>query len=122
MPGVAIGDERNMISTTATVSRIAPGLITACLIFGSALALAADAPKPKAGDVKKMEAALPDKAPATPAHPHKVLVYGNANKFVHSSIPLGQETIAKLGEKTGAYIGTVSNDPAEFDADRLKNY
>ena len=69
-----------------------------------------------------MEAALPDKAPAEPKQKRKVLVYGNANGFVHSSIPLGQQTIAKLGEKTGAYAATISNDPASFDADSLKEY
>ena len=65
---------------------------------------------PKPDDVAKMEAALPDKAPATPKKARKILVYGNAQGFVHSSIPLGEITIAKLGEKTGAWTATISND------------
>jgi type 1 glutamine amidotransferase len=93
------------------------GLLAATCLGGSLLArplLGADkAPKPE--DVTKMEAALPDKAPATPKKARKVLVYGNANGFVHSSIPLGELTIVKLGEKTGAWTGTISNDPAAFD-------
>ena len=62
-------------------------------------------PAPKPDDVKKMEAALPDKAPAEPKAKHTILVFGNANGFVHSSIGLGEETIVKLGEKTGALPG-----------------
>ena len=70
---------------------------------------------PKPDDLKKMEAALPEKAPATPKKARKVLIYGNAQGFVHSSIELGEETIAKLGEKTGAFTAVISNDPAAFD-------
>lgn len=69
----------------------------------------------KPEDLAKMEAALPDKAPATPKKARKVLIYGNANGFVHSSISLGEQTIAKMGEKTGAYTSTISDDPAVFD-------
>lgn len=76
--------------------------------------LAANKPA-KPEDLAKMEAALPDKAPAIPKKARKVLVYGNANGFVHSSIALGEQTIAKLGEKTGAYATTISDDPATFD-------
>jgi len=83
-------------------------------------ACAADAPKPKEADVQKMEAALPDKAYNKPEKARKVLIYGNANGFVHSSIPLGEVTIEKLGEKTGAWTGTITNDPAAFD--NLKDY
>ena len=54
------------------------------------------------------------------AHPRNILVYGNANGFVHSSIPLGEQTVAALGTKTGAWTATISNDPAVFDD--LKKY
>ena len=91
-------------------------LALACIggmLMASPLRAADKAPKPE--DVTKMEAALPDKAPATPKKARKVLIYGNANGYVHSSIPLGEVTIAKLGEKTGAWTATISNDPAAFD-------
>ena len=80
----------------------------------------ADQPTPKEADVTKMKEALPDKAPAKPEKARKVLVYGNANGFVHGSIPLGCETIKDLGEKTGAWTATISYDPAAFD--NLKDY
>jgi hypothetical protein len=89
---------------------------TACqagaLLAGPAMA----ANKPaKPEDLAKMEAALPEKAPAKPKKPRKVLIYGNANGYVHSSIALGEQAIAKMGEKTGAYTSTISDDPAAFD-------
>jgi len=92
-----------------------------CSVLGlSGLAARADVPPAKPDDVKKMEAALPDKAPATPKAKRTVLVFGNANGFVHGSIGLGEETIVKLGEKTGAYTAVINNDPAVFD--NLKDY
>ena len=102
------------------------GALAALGLCGSMVAVtanracAADAPKPKDADVQKMEAALPDKAYSKPEKARKVLIYGNAEGFVHSSIPLGEVTIQKLGEKTGAWAGTISNDPAAFD--NLKEY
>jgi len=91
------------------VSAVLVGMLTF-----AAPAMAANKPA-KPEDIAKMEAALPDKAPATPKKARKVLVYGNANGFVHSSIALGQQTVAKLGEKTGAYASTITDDPAAFD-------
>jgi hypothetical protein len=48
---------------------------------------------PKPEDVEKMMAALPDKAPAKPQQPRKVLVLAKAAGFVHSCIPLAAKTI-----------------------------
>jgi type 1 glutamine amidotransferase len=92
------------------------------MLVGSAWPGSALAAEAKPADVAKMQAALPDKAPINPTKPRKVLVYGLANGFVHGSIPLGQETIKAIGEKTGAYTSVVSNDPANFDSDKLKDF
>src|SRR5260370_37089159 len=91
-------------------------LLAACIsgaLFSSPATAANKPPKPE--DVAKMLAALPEKAPAAPKKARKVLIYGNANGVVHSSIALGEQTIAKMGEKTGAYNSTISDDPAVFD-------
>jgi hypothetical protein len=90
-------------------------ILAAACLGGFLLAGPLFAGTPKADDVKKMEEALPAKAPAAPKKARKVLVYGNAQGFVHSSIELGEETIAKMGEKTGAYTAVINNDPAVFD-------
>jgi hypothetical protein len=90
-------------------------LLAAACLGGLILVGPCLAGTPNPADVKKMEAALPEKAPATPKKARKVLIFGNAQGFVHSSIELGEETIAKMGEKTGAYTSVINNDPAVFD-------
>jgi len=77
---------------------------------------------PKPEDVEAMTAALPDKAPAKPKQPRKVLVLCKAAGFVHSSIPLAAATVEALGRKTGAWSTTISYDPAVITADNLKQY
>ena len=69
-----------------------------------------------------MMAALPDKAPAKPARPRKVLVLAATSGFVHSSIPLAAKTIEAMGQKTGAWTTTVSYDRSVITADNLKQY
>jgi type 1 glutamine amidotransferase len=103
------------------------------ILAGLSAALPAPAPAPQAAcggntqvpcqpDVEKMMAALPDKAPATPRQPRKVLVLGKAAGFVHSSIPLAARTVEELGKKTGAWSTTITYDPADINAANLKQY
>jgi type 1 glutamine amidotransferase len=77
---------------------------------------------PCPADVEKMMAALPDKAPAKPARPHKILVLGHAAGFVHSSIPLAARTVEEMGKKLGTWSTTVTYDPADINAANLKQY
>jgi type 1 glutamine amidotransferase len=69
-----------------------------------------------------MMAALPDKAPATPAKPRKVLVLGKAGGFVHSSIPLAAKTVEALGNKTKAWSTTITYDAKDINTENLKQY
>ena len=73
-------------------------------------------------DVEKMIAALPDKAPAAPRQPRKILVLGRAAGFVHSSIPLAARTVEELGKKTGAWTTTITYDAAQITQENLKQY
>ena len=77
---------------------------------------------PKPEDVEKMMAALPDKAPAKPKQPRKVLVLAKAAGFVHSCIPLAAKTVEALGTKTGAWATTVTYDSADITEQNLKQY
>jgi len=77
---------------------------------------------PNPADVEKMMAALPDKAPAKPKSPRKVLVLCKAAGFVHSSIPLAAKTVEALGTKTGAWSTTITYDSAAITAENLKQY
>src|SRR5437868_13215688 len=82
----------------------------------------ADEPKVSEEMTRKIEAALPDKAPAKPQKPRKVLVFTLAKGFVHSSIPVGAKAIEMLGKKTGAYDSVISNDIEMFDPEKLKDF
>ena len=59
-------------------------------------------------DVTRMIATLgllPDKPPATPQRPRKVLAWSRIPSagFQHSSVPLAIRTIEEMGKKTGAW-------------------
>jgi type 1 glutamine amidotransferase len=73
-------------------------------------------------DLMQMMAALPDRAPATPARPRRVLVLAKAQGFVHSSIPLATRTIEALGQKTGAWTTVITYNPAEITEQNLQQY
>jgi type 1 glutamine amidotransferase len=88
--------------------------------FGGGRGAQNQTPKPE--DVAAMMAALPSTAPAKPARPRKVLVLAKAQGFVHSSIPLAAKTVEALGEKTKAWTTTITYDPADINAENLKQY
>jgi len=69
-----------------------------------------------------MTAALPDKAPARPQKPRKVLVLGRAAGYVHSSIPLAAKTIEAMGARTGAWTATTTYDAADINTANLAQY
>ena len=78
-------------------------------------------------DVAKMIATLgllPDKPPATPQKPRKVLIWSRLPSagFQHSSIPLAAKTIEEMGKKTGAWTSTTSWDVNDITAENLKQY
>jgi type 1 glutamine amidotransferase len=72
--------------------------------------------------ITKIDAALPDKTPAPVGKKHEVLVYTRTAGFRHGSIPVGVEAMKRLGEKTGLFHVTHSEDPAVFEAASLKNF
>ena len=77
---------------------------------------------PNPADVEKMMAALPDKAPAKPRQPRKVLVLAKAAGYVHSCIPLAAKTVEALGAKTGAWTTAITYDAAAISEQNLKQY
>jgi len=109
-------------------SKVVAGFVTGILAIGfagnAALAQGRGPQRttPQPADVTKVEAALPDSAPAKPQKPRKVLAFGHASGFVHSSIPLGCKTVELLGKKTGAYDTVISFDPAIFEPAKLAEF
>src|SRR5262245_2858801 len=85
-------------------------------------ALTAQPPAVKPDVLKKIQEALPDKAPAKPKQARKVLIFSKTNGFRHGSIPVGAVALTMLGEKTGAYTAVHSEDDALFEPDTLKQF
>ncbi len=81
---------------------------------------AGQVPEPSAEEIRKIEAAAPDTAPAKPAKPRKVLVWGHA--WTHLPNPYAEKAIEILGRKTGAFQAVVSDDPRLLLGDRLPQF
>jgi type 1 glutamine amidotransferase len=77
---------------------------------------------PNLAHVEAMMAALPDRAPATPKEPRRVLVLARATGFVHQTIPLAARTVEELGRKTGAWSTVVTYDAAGINAANLLQF
>jgi type 1 glutamine amidotransferase len=105
-----------------TQDQLATGLNT---VFPQAQAGGRGGPQnqtPNPNDLAAMTALLPDAAPAKPAKARKVLVLGKAQGFVHSSIPLSAKMVEALGDRTKAWTTTITYDPADINAENLKQY
>src|ERR1017187_6824137 len=73
-------------------------------------------------DISAMMAALPDKPYATPQSLRRVLVLGRAVGWVHTSIPLAAKMVEYLGDRTGAWMTTITYDAAAITPENLKQY
>ena len=69
-----------------------------------------------------MMAVLPERAPATPARPRKILVLAATSGFVHSSIPLAARMVEEMGKKTGAWTTDVTYNRAAITPANLAQY
>ena len=69
-----------------------------------------------------MERALPKQFLARPAKARKLLIFDRALEFRHAGIPYANLAFTLLGEKTGAFSAVVSNDPAVFASESIKQY
>jgi len=77
---------------------------------------------PTDDEVGKMTLAAPDKAPAKPARPRKVLVLSLNLGFKHTAIPYGARAIEVLGKKTGAFEAVESHDLADLAPAKLAGF
>lgn len=77
-------------------------------------------PGPTNDQIKMMEQAAPTEAPAKPAQPRKVLVWGRM--AAHDPNPYAARALAILGTKSGAFEAVVSEDPAALLAEDLKGF
>lgn len=70
----------------------------------------------------KIREALPAKTPAPVQKKHEVLVFSKTAGFRHSSIAAGVHCMKALGEKTGLFNVTHTEDEAWFAPDKLKGF
>jgi uncharacterized protein len=73
-------------------------------------------------DISAMMAALPEKYYAKPKSLRRVLVLCRATTFVHNSIPLAAKMVEYLGDRTGAWMTTITYDAAAINPGNLKLY
>ena len=72
---------------------------------------------------QKVEAALPQSAPAKPKKPRKLLVLDfNVAYGGHRSIPHANLALELMGKKTGAYEAVFSNDLDNLKYDKIKQF
>jgi type 1 glutamine amidotransferase len=70
--------------------------------------------------IQQIEAAAPGKAPAKPAKPRKVLVWGHV--WTHQPNPFAEKALEILANKTNAFQAVVSDDPRLLLGDRLPQF
>jgi type 1 glutamine amidotransferase len=71
-------------------------------------------------EIARINAALPNVAPAKPKNARNVLIYTRATGYYHASIPLGAKAFELMGQRTGAFTAIDSDDPTSFDPAKLK--
>ena len=106
-------------------TRVAWTVAAAVLAVTLALPALAAAPRkePTADEIAKMKAACETLKPQVqPKTPRKLLVFSVSHGYFHTAIPYGQKAIPILGEATGAFEATVSDDLAMFEPERLKAF
>jgi type 1 glutamine amidotransferase len=70
--------------------------------------------------IQLIEAAAPDKAPAKPGKPRKVLVWGHT--WTHQPNPYAEKALEILARKTGAFEAMISDDPRLLLDDALRQF
>lgn len=72
---------------------------------------------------KRIEAALPAKAFVTPSKPRRLLIFDlNVGYGGHGSIATANRAFTLMGAKTGAFETVISQDPAVFKPESLRQF
>lgn len=98
-------------------------LVIWCFSLLTSVSFAAISPEER----KKIENAIPEKAPVVPKQPRKLLVFNldiwnGVVRKGHTSIPYGNLALEMMGRKTKAYETVVSNDIAMFRPENLRQF
>lgn len=74
------------------------------------------------GERADIHAAVPNAPRVSAKQPRWLLIFYRTEGFVHASIPFGNEALAQLGIRTGAYRAELSEDMAVFEPGRLARF
>ncbi|MES2706705.1 MAG: ThuA domain-containing protein [Verrucomicrobiota bacterium] len=106
--------------------KLKPAILPVFALAGALSLAFAQHDEPKmdvsADKIAKIDAALPDKTPVPVQKKHEILVFTRTTGFRHSSIPVGVETLKRLGDKTGLFHVTQTEDDSAFEAGSLAKY
>ncbi len=104
-------------------------VIAAMVLAGLCLSTALWAESPKElrkvtdEEIARIKEAMPAKAVAAPAKPRKMLVFWRCEGFFHTVIPVANEALRIMGDKTGAFqVTVVTDDYSVFNAETLKQF
>ena len=76
-----------------------------------------------AEEVQNIRDAAPDQPTVRPAKPRKILVFWRCEGFYHKSIPVVNEALKIMGEKTGAYeVAECTDDYSVFTPEKLGQF
>jgi len=104
------------------VAGVAMCCVTAMLTAGGCAQAQTDQAEMTPAQRAAIEEALPD-SPIVPARQARsLLVFDLSKGFAHASIPWADFTIARMGDKSGAFTAVVSSDTTMFRADRLARF
>ena len=93
-----------------------------CAVLVSSLALPAlHAEKPEDQAIK-ITSALQEVKASKPKQKRKLLVFCVTRGFRHASISTGQIAMKLMGEKTGAFEAVISDDLANFEPEKIKEF
>jgi type 1 glutamine amidotransferase len=70
----------------------------------------------------KIEKAIPAEAPVKIEKPRQLLVFVRVAGYYHDSIPVAAIALKKMGEKTGAWNATVTDDVKVFSKENLAKF
>ena len=77
----------------------------------------------KADELQKIRSAVPAKPTVQPAKPRKILVFWRCEGFFHTSIPVVNEALKIMGQKTGAYeVAVCTDDYSIFTPEKLRQF
>jgi len=94
-------------------------LVFQLMVFVSCLCCVGAIPD---GRLKNIEQAVSGEAIVKPAKVHRVLVFSRTDGFRHKSIPYCNKALELMGEKTGVFEVTFSEDMSVFTAENLKQF